>query len=130
MKPNVKTVFELLFGLILALPLPVQIHAQANHTGQRQNFQAATGNVRFDHGNKALRIPVEIDNNLVLLSVSINGSKPLRFIFDTGASHTIINSRRAAELGLKTEGNANGTATGGKIEGTVIKDVSLRVGGA
>lgn len=85
---------------------------------------------RFDSGNSALRIPLEIDNNLILLRVSINESKPLKFIFDTGASISAISSKRAAELGLKSQGQFRGDATGGRVEGSWIEGVELRVQGA
>jgi Aspartyl protease len=86
--------------------------------------------VRFTSGNSALKIPLEIDNNLILLRVSVNGSKPLKFIFDTGASHSVIDSKRALELGLKTQGELTGTATGGPVRGSYTTGVSLSVLGA
>jgi len=96
--------------------------------GQESPPSAAKG--RFDLGNHALRIPLEIDNKLILLRVNINGSKPLKFIFDTGASITAISSKRAAELGLKSQGQFRGDATGGNIEAGAIKDIELKVQGA
>jgi hypothetical protein len=81
-------------------------------------------------GNSALRIPLEIDNNLILLRVNVNGSKPLKFIFDTGASISCISSKRAAELGLKSQGQFDGDATGGRIQGATIEGVEFRVQGA
>ncbi|HLL77616.1 MAG TPA: retropepsin-like aspartic protease [Pyrinomonadaceae bacterium] len=77
-----------------------------------------------------MKIPLEIDNNIILMRVGVNDSQPLRFIFDTGASHTVISSRRAAELGLKTRGGARGSGTGGAIETSLIEGVSLSVQGA
>jgi hypothetical protein len=64
------------------------------------------------------------------MRVRVNNSKPLKFIFDTGASHTGIDSKRAAELGIKSEGEARGTATGGAVQGTYATGVSLAVSGA
>ncbi len=92
--------------------------------------QANAQNVRFATSNKALNIPLEIDNNIVLMQVRVNGSRPLKFIFDTGASHSAIDSKVAAELGLKPKGLARGTATGGRIQGTYATGVTLSVPGA
>ncbi len=92
--------------------------------------QANAQKVRFASGNSALRIPLEINNNLILMQVRVNGSRPLKFIFDTGASHSGINSKVAAELGLRSQGVADGTATGGRIQGTYMTGVSLSVSGA
>src|SRR6476619_573981 len=91
--------------------------------------QANAQRVRFASGDKALKIPLEIDNNIILMQVRVNGSRPLKFIFDTGASHSGIDSKVAAELGLKPKGLADGTATGGRIKGTYMSGVSLSVSG-
>ena len=65
--------------------------------------------VRFVSGKSALAIPFELEDNLIYVPVSINGSKPLSFIFDTGA-YTIVDLQRARELGieLKHTGQASG----------------------
>jgi hypothetical protein len=97
---------------------------------KRNRPSASATKVRFDSGNSALRIPLEIDNNLILLQVSVNGTKPLRLIFDTGAGMTFISSQRAAELGLKSQGDVDANATGGKVQGSYTKGVSLSVQGA
>lgn len=55
---------------------------------------------RFSSGRSALAIPFELDDNLIYVAVSINASKPLSFILDTGA-YTIVNLPRARELGVK-----------------------------
>jgi hypothetical protein len=89
-----------------------------------------SSNARFTSGRSALNIPLEIDNNIILMQVGVNNSKPLKFIFDTGASHTVLHSRRGAELGLKPEEQVSGTATGGPIEGSLTSGVSLKVAGA
>ena len=113
------------------LILSVFGHAAAQtQTAASQVPETPEATARFTSGNSALKIPLEIDNNLLLLRVSVNGSKPLRFIFDTGASHSGIDTKRATELGLKTEGQVDGTATGGRFEGTLIRGVSFKVPGA
>ncbi|HKO41955.1 MAG TPA: retropepsin-like aspartic protease [Pyrinomonadaceae bacterium] len=56
--------------------------------------------IRFSSGRSALAIPFELDDNLIYVPVSINGSKPLSFILDTGA-FTIVDLSRALELGVK-----------------------------
>jgi hypothetical protein len=116
---------------ISALSLPSNITAQQRRrSAPAQKSQKRWPTVRFASGKSALKIPLEIDNNIILLRVSVNNSKPLKFLFDTGASHSVINSQRAAELGLKTEGQASGSGTGGAIQASLIKGVSLSVPGA
>src|SRR5437016_11823906 len=110
---------------------PVSLRAQ--QTTRRppgQKSQPPVSKARLDLGNSPLRIPLEIDNNLILLRVNVNGSKPLKFIFDTGASISCISSKRAAELGLKSQGQFDGDATGGRIQGATIEGVEFRIQGA
>jgi predicted aspartyl protease len=75
------------------------------------------------------RVQFEITNNLVILRGSINSSKPLDFILDTGASTSVINDSRAKELGLKLEGKTDANTQGGSIEASFVKGVSLNLSG-
>jgi Aspartyl protease len=56
---------------------------------------------RFASGKSALAIPFELDDyhidNHIFLHVSINGSSPLSFILDTGASHTVLSLRLSVQ---------------------------------
>jgi hypothetical protein len=117
-------------AFLLALAFPVQLTAQESKPSSATRQRRVAAQARFTSGNSALNIPLEIDNNIILMQVSVNNSKPLRFIFDTGASHTILHSRRGSELGLKPEEQVSGTATGGAIEGSLTSGVSLKVAGA
>jgi hypothetical protein len=112
----------------LLWPVPLRAQ-QPTRRPLGQKSQPSATKARFDLGHSALRIPLEIDNNIILLRVNVNDSKPLKFIFDTGASVSAINSKRAAELGLKSQGQFRGDATGGRIQGSTIEDVELRVQG-
>src|SRR5437879_298728 len=82
--------------LVFALALSSYVTAhQPRRRGSARKLQTAEPTARFDSGDSALKIPLEIDNNLILMRVQVNHSKPLKFIFDTGASFSIINSQRA-----------------------------------
>src|SRR5438132_3745589 len=110
---------------------PVSLPAQqTTRRSPGQKSQPPVTKARFDLGNSALRIPLEIDNNLILLRVNVNGSKPLKLIFDTGAPISVISPKRAAELGLKSQGQFDSDATAGRIEGATIEGVELRVQGS
>lgn len=116
---------------LLALSAPLQANAQQPRKGtSARESQQAVPTVRFDSGDSALKIPLDIDNSIIRMHVSINHSKPLKFIFDTGASFSVISSQRATELGLKSQGEARGSATGGSIKGSYTTGVSLSVHGA
>jgi hypothetical protein len=122
--------FSVCVLLLPTLSAPFQTNAQQPRKGTAPKAQGAGSTVRFDSGHSALGIPLDIDNNIIRMDVSVNHSKPLKFIFDTGASSSVISSQRAAELGLKSEGEAHGNATGGRIKGSYTQGVSLRVRGA
>lgn len=85
--------------------------------------------VTFASGNSALRIPIEINNNLILIEASLNGKRPLKLIFDTGASATGFNADLEDELGIKGTEKFSGTATGGPIEVTVARGIRIAVKG-
>ena len=132
MKHSMRIVFFSIWVLmLLVLSKPLHTNAQQPTKGtSARKSQQAVPMVRFDSGSSALRIPLDIDNSIIRMQVSVNHSKPLKFIFDTGASLSVISSQRAGELGLKSQGKARGNATGGKIKGSYTKGVSLSVPGA
>jgi Aspartyl protease len=130
--PNIRIIFfSAWVVIVLVLSAPFQTNAQQPRKGtSAEKPQQAVPTVRFDSGDSALKIPLDIDNNIIRIQVNVNHSKPLKFIFDTGASFSVISSQRATELGLKSEGESHGNATGGRIKGSYTTGVSLSVHGA
>jgi Aspartyl protease len=59
--------------------------------------------IRFASGKSALAIPLELVDNHIYLRVSVNGSPPLSFILDTGASHTILSLRNAKSFDMRLQ---------------------------
>lgn len=55
---------------------------------------------RFVAGRRSAELPFQLTSNKIYLPVRINGSKPLWFAADTGASHTVIDMDTARALGL------------------------------
>lgn len=49
-------------------------------------------------GVQQLEIPFEYINNFIIITVGFNGPLPLKFIFDTGAEHTILTKREISDL--------------------------------
>ncbi len=47
---------------------------------------------------KQVDIPFEYANNFIILSVRFGGILPLKFIFDTGAEHTIVTKREVTDI--------------------------------
>jgi hypothetical protein len=61
------------------------------------------------------RIPFEYLSNHVWVRASVNGGPPADFLYDTGASITVIDSAYAAKIGLQGTGHmqAQGAGSGG-----------------
>src|SRR5262245_40979368 len=57
-------------------------------------------------------IPFERPGRHVIVQVTINKSRPLSFILDSGANLAIVRTDVAKELGLKLEGQVNGRGAG------------------
>ncbi|MFN2480714.1 MAG: aspartyl protease family protein [Pyrinomonadaceae bacterium] len=115
-------------ALLTACSAPAR--AQVRGKTRARGAQATAPRHRFAKGRSALKIPIELVNNLVFVRTRVNNSAPLWFILDTGASATIINERVAKELGLRSGRREKGTGTGGEIEVGMIDGVSLSMTGA
>jgi len=73
-----------------------------------------------------IEVPVRIEGNRPQVWVKVNGSKPLNFLFDSGATESFIRDKAAAKLKLKpTVTYKNGDETASAVEGT-----TLTLGGA
>jgi hypothetical protein len=76
-----------------------------------------------------LRIPFRLYNNHIYLQVSVNGSAPLWFVLDTGASN-LIASRHAKALGLKLTPAPPAAGSGdGTQDAFTADNVSLALAG-
>lgn len=81
-------------------------------------------------GARATTVPFRLLNNHIYADVSVNGSKPMTFIFDTGG-HSILMPSVAKELGIEVKGSVSDSGGGDKVVQSgeaVVK--SLTVGGA
>ena len=84
---------------------------------------------RFTAGQSSVRVPIELGNDLIVLKVRVNRSRPLNFIFDTGASISVIDPQTARALGLRAKGKLDLDATGGSVQSGLIGPVSLSLAG-
>ncbi len=76
-----KTVTILLLTLVLAV-----------------SFARAQSGFTLPRGEKQIEIPFEYINNFIILNINFNNKLPLKFIFDTGAEHTILSKRQVSEF--------------------------------
>lgn len=73
-------------------------------------------------------IPVEIEQNQILVPVRVGKSGTLNFLLDTGAEANVISADRVAVAGLAGGTASSGTAQGGEIDTKVYKGAQVRVG--
>lgn len=102
--------------------------AAAVSLGQATRHGAIGPTVAFVSDTKQTEIPFAIANNLIILKVSLNGSRPEWFIFDTGAESTVIDTEFAKQLSVKQSGTTVGTGSAGTATAGVIKGVTLQLG--
>jgi predicted aspartyl protease len=74
--------------------------------------------------------PISTSAPLLVVPVRVNGSGPLRFLLDTGASHSCVSPQLAERLGLARRGRATALGAGGALELRLAAVESLRVGPA
>ncbi|HVV63895.1 MAG TPA: aspartyl protease family protein [Rhizomicrobium sp.] len=81
-------------------------------------------------GKHETTVPFRLLNNHIYADVSVNGSKPLNFIFDTGG-HSIVTPETAKALGLVSKGNLTSSGGGENLATSGVTTLkSIRVGDA
>jgi hypothetical protein len=73
-------------------------------------------------------IPIDVRSNIVLLTATVNGSKPLTFIVDSAAARVCLDRGVAASLGLEPLGRATNSGSGGVVGSDVHAGVPIRIG--
>ncbi|MEM6707405.1 MAG: aspartyl protease family protein [Pseudomonadota bacterium] len=76
----------------------------------------------------AARLPFELVGDFIFIRVSIAESKPLDFIFDTGAGTTVINSGTIQRLGLTPGRSVSASGAAGTIEVETLRDITIDTG--
>ena len=99
--------------------------------GERQMPDMRLPSVSFPAGKSFVEVPFETSGNWMVIPVSINGSRPLRFVLDTGAQGTFLNnSEIAGSLNLKIVGKMPIRGAGGAGgEASVAEGATFNIGG-
>jgi predicted aspartyl protease len=120
------------FALTLTVTLAACLTYVWTVTGQRRPKKHSTQagpTHKFSSGSSAREIKFELINNLPLVQARVNNSDPLWFIFDTGATNTVIDTKRAAALNLKAKGKIVSTGSAGQAEAQLVRDVTIQFPG-
>ncbi len=94
--------------------------------------QAQTLGFSFPEGRKRADIPIQIHNNLVVVSVTINGTLPLKFIVDTGVRTAILTQKLFSDiLDLKYTRKFTIAGPGGTklVDAFITNNVSISIPG-
>jgi predicted aspartyl protease len=112
----------------LILAVAVFIFASANLTAQekRRSPRKPIPNARFANGQPVLNIPFDFKNHQIVLSVSVDNSAPMKFMFDTGAGVTVLNKSMTGSLKLK---KIDTVKVNGVVAGMLAGGVTLSVPG-
>ena len=99
--------------------------ARAQEAALNEAARLAVG-FQFTQGQGPVTLKAEVYRNLMLVEGRIQGSDPLRFILDTGAATSILDQRRARDLGLRSLDRTAISGVGGILEavkagGTLVR---------
>lgn len=80
-------------------------------------FDALYGMNRHQVSKLRVKIPFEVENGAIILSVKLNNNpKPLKMLFDTGADGMAITKTKADSLGIKASRQQNASVVGGNMQ--------------
>ena len=85
----------------------------------------------YPRGTKSIRVPFTYENGFIIVSVTLNRTFPLRFIFDTGAENTIITKPEIATLlrmPLSREFTVQGSDHQREMTAYLTRNVRVHVG--
>jgi predicted aspartyl protease len=126
-------------GSLIIRVLLIGLLVHADLTAPDRNVFVASGSGSYPGGNsngivtasdlETVTIPFELSGNHIYVRGRINGSEPLWFIIDSGASRSGINLKRAQELGLRLEGEHTLAGAAGAVKSARIRDVSFNLPG-
>lgn len=109
---------------LVALALTAVVAAAASAFALRQSGPPAFA-LRSD-----VTLPFELVGQHVFLSVTVNGSRPLSFVLDTGDKYAIVNLDRARELGVTLGQPINVGGVGAeKLVGALVSGSSFALPG-
>ncbi|MBV6443515.1 MAG: PDZ domain-containing protein [Haliscomenobacteraceae bacterium CHB4] len=86
----------------------------------------AQGGFFIPEGQRQMDIPFEYTNNFIILTVTFNGLLPLKFIFDTGAEHTILSKREISDM-LNVTYEREFRVTGSDLKTELVAYLARRV---
>jgi hypothetical protein len=124
-------------NLILCLAwLALAVMTVQSQTGQveRREIQGrlTLPVVHFPAGKSFVEVPFEVDSNLMIIPVSVNNSRPLRFALDTGAQGAVLFNSAAidvSKLNIVGKVRMRGAGSGPNTEAQMSNNVTFNISG-
>jgi len=110
-----------LFGALLftATAAPLILFSQSIRQAEKSAVQSAP-----------ITIPFELANRHIILKITVNNSRPLAFVLDTGDKYAIVDLNLAREIGLKLDGPVRMHGAGAEVlTGAFVRDASFSING-
>lgn len=107
-------------------------HGQAPQGEQRMRLPPEEIRLQFLAGKGVAEVPFEVESDLMVIPVSVNGSRPLRFVLDTGAQGAVLNDPALTDsLRLNVVGKVRVRGAGSEppAEASLAENVTFNVGG-
>ena len=126
-----KLLLSLVFIVSVAFLASSCVQAQISQSGRGTPREMSLPKLKFPEGKSSVEVPFEISGNWMVIPISINGSRPMRFVLDSGAPGTILqNAEIAASLNLKIVGKMPIRGAGGTAgEASIAEGVTVNIGG-
>ena len=119
-------------GIALTVFASMGIHAHSQ-TAQDGRRAMPLPTLHFPAGKDSIEVPFEVESGWVVIPVSVNGSRPLRFVLDSGAGAAAITNpaiRDSLNLNIVGRMLARGAGGGGApSEVSVAENVTFNIGG-
>ena len=119
-------------AMVLAVLASMGTHVHSQ-TARNERREMSLPTLRFPAGHDVIEVPFEVESGWVVIPVSINGSRPLRFVLDSGAgAASITNAAIVDSLNLNIAGKMQVRGTGGggaASEVSVAENVTFNIGG-
>ncbi len=132
----IKAILTLMFVVSILSSGSLRVSGQVPQPGQQPNSnmrETPLPKLKFPGGKSVVEVPFEVEGNWMVIPISINNSRPLRFVLDTGAQGTFLqNSQLADSLKLKIVGKMQIRGAGGGgagREASVAENVTYNIGG-
>jgi predicted aspartyl protease len=94
-------------------------------------YTNSTSTHKWLHSSNITHVPFTLISELIIVPVSINGSKTLNFVFDTGAAATVIlESNNTKNLILESDSKLNieGAGEGFQSIANLVPDINVTLG--